>query len=125
MNGPTKMARDVTPFCVRANQKLVIGGTGAVASFRGMWLRDVSAPPVRTGAGTYLITFDRSFIDMVGFKGAMLQPGASLEVIVSADNSTTGAITIQTVNSSGTPTDPASGNVIYLEEMFQLEPGAF
>lgn len=109
------MARDANPGCMHVDVKLVIGATGAVASFRGMWLKDAT-PPVRASAGQYTITLDRPVRDMVGFAGSMLQQGVEiLEPVVLTDaSSTTGVITIQTRNGSGAATDPTSGDVIYL-----------
>lgn len=122
MRAPLSLQRAANPGTVAVDIKLTIGGTGAVSAFRGMWLKDGS-PPVRQSAGQYLLTFDSTNKEMVGFQASMLQQGTEvLEPVALTDTTPTdGKLVIQTRNGSGSPTDPTSGDVIYLRVVFDQQ----
>lgn len=105
---------------VRMNIALTIGASGAVSSFKGAGLADAS-PPVRASAGTYTITLDRQYAGgLVGFGGGFKRAaGATLQpTITSGDGSSSAVLTVQTQVAAGTATDPSSGDVVYLEFVF-------
>lgn len=119
MQAPLSMGRRANPGTVGCDYKITIGTTGAVAKVRGMWLKD-SAPPVRQSAGQYLMTFDRTPKELVCWTSSMLQQGTEiLEPVVLTDTtSTNGQLVFQTRNGSGSPTDPTSGDIIYISIVF-------
>lgn len=99
--------------------QLVFGSSGAVASFKGFGLSD-AAPPILTPAGTgsYTITLDRPTFGLVGFKAAWKRATATapLQLDLLTDNSaTTGILIFESKVAAGTLTNPASGDVLYLD----------
>lgn len=118
MRTATSLARALNPGCVRMNVGLVIGAAGAVASYWGMGLSDTT-PPVLTAPGIYTITLDSLYAGpMRGFNGSVSQLTgvAPLSVVpTTAAPQTSYAVVIETRVAAGTPTNPASGNVVTFE----------
>jgi len=99
--------------------KVSIGATGAptVVSGTGMGIASVT----RSAAGKYVIALSNTFNSLFGVqcisKSGASAPAAPV-VAIAADAVSTAsapAVTIQCYNLSGAATDPASGEVLYVE----------
>lgn len=95
---------------------LTVGGTGAIASYKGFSLDD-NRPPTRTGAGTYRLTLDKACQGLVDFKVSFQRLTGTAPL--SADLVTDGSqgnrdMIFETKVAAGTPTDPASGDVMFV-----------
>lgn len=117
MRGTDRVARDAVAGAIRLPVTLTIGAAGAVASFKGQYLLD-GTPPVLSAPGVYTITLDRKSVGgIVSFSGNMLQAAGVAPltpVHTTGDGATTNVITVETRVAAGTATNPASGNVVYL-----------
>lgn len=122
MRGLERTARDAWPM-IRVPIALTIGAAGAVTAVKGQYLLD-GTPPVRTAPGKYTITLDRPTRGgIVSWQGSVKQATgvAPLSVVHTTGDGTTPSgtpavvpVTFETRIGDGTPTDPASGDVIYV-----------
>lgn len=119
-----------------ADLKFVSGASGAVpASFPSGFARacaDFIASVSRSAAGTYVVTLNDQWPDLVVADGWVVQAASqatpssystagvsSVVVLQNLSNTTTKTITFGTLNGAGALTDPASGDVVAFS--FQMQ----
>ena len=96
---------------VKVFGKLVVGGTGAVTSGTGNGIASI----VRSAQGDYLVTLTDAFSAFLSFSAVhLVATGEDLVCQVKAVDPAAKTLSFFT-NTHATPTDPASGTVIYFE----------
>lgn len=116
MRGQKNMAQTYNPGQVSVEIALTIGNSGVVASAKGQGLADLA--PYRSAQGQYTINLLRQYRGgLVGFRSGMKRAaGATLQAdIASGDGSASTTLVVETRVAAGTATDPANGDVLYLE----------
>lgn len=94
----------------------ITGASGAIGTKVGFGLDD-QAPPARTAAGTYRLTLDKACKRLVDLKVSFKRATGTAVLHadhISGDASTSRDIVFETKVAAGTPTDPASGDVLYI-----------
>jgi len=100
---------------------IVIGGSGAVTSFKGFGATGVA----KNGTGTYDITLNRKWGRVQCIHGSVQRAGAAAVLVPRTKATYTPSTTLQfeTVVTAGTATDPASGDIIFLDVTFDDSNG--
>lgn len=110
--------RDASPGLVRLPLAITIGSAGAVANVRGFGLSDAT-PPVLTSTGRYTITLDQLYGGAFVAVMITLKQATGVATLtgrhISGNGNDSTSIIIETAIAAGTVTNPATGDVIYVE----------
>jgi hypothetical protein len=110
--------RDASPGLVRLPLALTIGAAGAVTNVRGFGLSDAT-PPVFTSTGRYTLTLDQQYGGAFVYVMITLKQATGVATLVgrhiSGNGNDTATIIIETAVAAGTVTNPATGDIIYVE----------
>lgn len=99
-----------------AKVSIAAAGAPTIASKTGMGI----ASMVRTAAGAYTITLTQAYAVLLGVRvsdlsGSSAPAAPIMNIISDSVSSNPSTVSIQFRNLSGTATDPASGEVLYIE----------
>lgn len=96
--------------------KIPIGAAGATGTIEGVGVVSVT----KNAAGVYDIVLDRGFVQLLKFDGSIQAAAGALNhpVIKTAYVAGSTALQFQTCVQAGTATEPASGDVIMLDLIF-------
>lgn len=109
-------AQDMNPGEVHLKLKIPIGASGAVGTVDGFGVVSVA----KNTTGVYDITLDRGYVKLLYFDGSCIAATGALNHPVLKTDYTSGSTTLQfqTVVQAGTATEPANGDTILLDIVF-------